>query len=122
MELPFPVVKGTDLTSLEPTRDTMEVEGVVTHSPRYRTLLTGSRSLICLTLYAWKRKGEERGEGEWGKGEGKKRVGRGRGRGREKGRKDGGKGIEKGKMVGREGSREGGVGRIGKHRYNIISK
>ena len=41
VELPLSVVQGTDLSGLEPARDTVEVEGMVAHAPGHRTLLTG---------------------------------------------------------------------------------
>ena len=50
VEFPLPVVKGTHLSGLEPAGDAVEVEGVVTHSPCHRALLTGGRGLVGLAL------------------------------------------------------------------------
>ena len=52
VELPFTVVKGTDLSRLEPARDAVEVEGMVAHTPGHRALIAGGGSLVGLTLYA----------------------------------------------------------------------
>ena len=45
LELPVPVVEGTDLSGLEPAGDAVEVEGVVTHAPGHRALLAGGARL-----------------------------------------------------------------------------
>ena len=52
VKFPLPVVKGTDLSGLEPAGDAVEVEGVIAHTPGYRTLLTGGRGLVGLALDA----------------------------------------------------------------------
>lgn len=41
VELPLPVVKGADLSGLEPAGDAVEVEGVVAHAPGHSAFLTG---------------------------------------------------------------------------------
>ena len=46
LELPVPVVKGTNLPGLEPSGDAVEVEGVVTHPPRHGALLAGGTRLF----------------------------------------------------------------------------
>ena len=45
LELPVPVVEGTDLPGLQPPGDAVEVEGVVTHPPGNRALLAGGARL-----------------------------------------------------------------------------
>ena len=45
LELPVPVVEGTDLPGLQPAGDAVEVEGVVTHPPGHRALLAGGARL-----------------------------------------------------------------------------
>ena len=52
MELPLPVVQGTDLSGLEPAGDAVEMEGMVADSPGYSALLTSSRGLVSLTFNA----------------------------------------------------------------------
>lgn len=52
LEVPLPVVQGTDLTCLQPTRDAMEVEGVVADAPGHSALLAGGRGLVRLALDA----------------------------------------------------------------------
>ena len=46
LELPVPVVQGTNLSGLEPSGDAVEVEGVVTHPPRHGALLAGRTRLF----------------------------------------------------------------------------
>jgi len=50
LELPVSVVEGADGSGLEPSRDAVEVKGVVTYSPRDCALLTCGRGLVRLTL------------------------------------------------------------------------
>lgn len=50
LELPVTVVQGTYLSSFQPAADTVEVEGVVAHTPRYSTLLAGGAGLVSLTF------------------------------------------------------------------------
>ena len=45
LELPVPVVEGTDLPGLQPPGDAVEVEGVVAHPPGHGTLLAGGARL-----------------------------------------------------------------------------
>lgn len=52
VELPFSIVKGAHLSGLQPSGDTMEVEGVVAHTPCHCTFLASCRGLVGLTLYA----------------------------------------------------------------------
>lgn len=52
LKLPVSVVEGTDLTSLEPTGDAVEVKSVVTDTPSNSALFTGGGSLIGLALNA----------------------------------------------------------------------
>ncbi len=52
LELPVPVVEGTDLARLEPPRDAVEVEGVVAHAPGHGALLARGRGLVRLALDA----------------------------------------------------------------------
>ena len=52
LELPIPVVKRTNLSSLQPTGDAVEVEGMIAHPPGNCALLTGSACLVCLALNA----------------------------------------------------------------------
>ena len=52
VELPFSIVKRAHLSGLQPSWDTMEVEGVVAHTPCHCTFLASCRGLVGLTLYA----------------------------------------------------------------------
>lgn len=52
LEFPISIVKRADLTGLKPTGNAMEMECVITDAPSHRTLLTGCRSLVCLTFNA----------------------------------------------------------------------
>lgn len=52
LEFPFSVVERADLSSLQPTRDAMEMERMVAHTPGYCTFLAGGRCLIRLALDA----------------------------------------------------------------------
>merc|ERR1719422_2362692 len=52
LELPVPVVQGTNISGLEPSGDAVEVEGVVAHPPSHGAFFTGGAGLICLTLDA----------------------------------------------------------------------
>lgn len=52
LELPISVVEGANLASLQPSGDTMEMEGVVANPPCNSALLAGGGSLICLTFDA----------------------------------------------------------------------
>merc|ERR1719270_2407337 len=52
LELPVPVVKGTNLSGLEPSGDAVKVEGVGAHPPGHGAFFTGGTGLICLTLNA----------------------------------------------------------------------
>jgi len=52
LEFPFAVVERTHLTRLEPTRDAVKVEGVITDAPSYGALLAGGRGLVRLALNA----------------------------------------------------------------------
>lgn len=52
LKLPVSVIERADLTGLEPARDAMEVEGMITDTPSHGTLLTGGRSLVGLALDA----------------------------------------------------------------------
>lgn len=49
LELPFAIVEGTDLARLEPARDTVEMESVVTCAPCYGAFPCGG-CLIGLAL------------------------------------------------------------------------
>ena len=51
LELPVPVVEGTDLPGLQPPGDAVEVEGVVTHPPGHSTLLASGAGLECFYFY-----------------------------------------------------------------------
>jgi hypothetical protein len=65
VELPFAIIQRTDLSCLQPSRDTVEMKGVlrvrylrvrrgyVTNSPRNGTLFACCTRLIRLTLYAY---------------------------------------------------------------------
>jgi len=50
LEFPVSIIEGANLTGLQPTRDAMEMESVITDTPSYGTLLAGSRCLVCLTF------------------------------------------------------------------------
>ena len=50
LELPVPVIQRTDLSSLEPPGDAMEVEGVVAHASSHGALLGSGRRLVGLAL------------------------------------------------------------------------
>jgi len=50
LELPIPVVQGTDLSGLQPSRDTMEVEGMIAHTPSNSAFLACCTGLVCLAL------------------------------------------------------------------------
>jgi len=52
LELPVSVVQRADLASLEPTRDAMEMEGVIADAPGYGAFLAGSRCLVGLAVNA----------------------------------------------------------------------
>jgi len=52
LEFPISVVEWADLTSLQPSRDAVEMEGMIADSPSNGTLFTCCRCLICLTLDA----------------------------------------------------------------------
>jgi len=52
LELPIPIVERADLPCLEPSRDAMEVEGVVANTPSHCALLARCGCLVCLTLDA----------------------------------------------------------------------
>jgi len=52
LQLPFTVVERTYISSLEPARDAMEVECVVTNTPGSSAFFTGGRDLICLAINA----------------------------------------------------------------------
>ena len=52
LELPVPVVEGTDLPGLQPPGDAVEVEGVVAHPPGHGALLAGGAGLVGLALDA----------------------------------------------------------------------
>jgi len=52
LELPVSIIKRAYLSSFEPTRDAVEVEGMVTDAPCHCTFFTCSRRLVCLTLDA----------------------------------------------------------------------
>ena len=45
LELPVPVVKGTNLSGLEPPGNAVKVEGVIAHSPSHRAFFTGGAGL-----------------------------------------------------------------------------
>lgn len=48
----MPLTERTDLTRLEPARNTMEVEGVIAHTPSDSALRVGRRDLVRLALDA----------------------------------------------------------------------
>lgn len=52
LEFPISVVQRTNLSSLQPARDAMEVKSMVTHSPSHCALLRGDWSLISLAFNA----------------------------------------------------------------------
>ena len=54
LELPVPVVKGTNLSGLEPPGDAVKVEGVIAHPPSHSALFTGGAGLyriVCKNLF-----------------------------------------------------------------------
>ena len=51
-EVPLFIVEGADGAGLDPTRDAVEVEGVVAHAPRSRALFVGVGHLVGLALDA----------------------------------------------------------------------
>lgn len=52
LELPFSIIQRADLSGLQPTRNAVEVKGMVTHSPCNSALITGGRCLVRLTFNA----------------------------------------------------------------------
>ena len=52
LKFPITVVQGADLTGLEPSGDTVEMESVVTHSPSNGAFIGGHGSLIGLAFNA----------------------------------------------------------------------
>lgn len=52
LKIPFPVVEGTHLAGLQPSRDAMKVKGMIANTPGHSAFFGGSCSLICLALDA----------------------------------------------------------------------
>jgi len=52
LELPVSVVQRTDLPSLQPSGDAVEMKGVIAYSPSDSALFIGGSTLVCLTLDA----------------------------------------------------------------------
>ena len=52
LEFPIAVVERADLSGFEPSRNTVEVEGVIAHPPGHGALLTGGGRLVGLTFNA----------------------------------------------------------------------
>lgn len=52
LELPVSVVERADLAGLEPTRDAVEVEGVIADAPSHSALFAGGRCLVGLAFDA----------------------------------------------------------------------
>jgi hypothetical protein len=52
LEFPLSVIQRADLPRLQPSRNAMEVKGVVAHTPCHHTLVARCRSLVRLALNA----------------------------------------------------------------------
>ena len=52
LKFPVTVIQGANLSRFQPSRDTMEMKSMITHSPSHRALFRGNRSLIGLTFNA----------------------------------------------------------------------
>lgn len=50
LELPVPIVQGTNGSGLQPPRNAMEVECMVADAPGHGAFFTGSGCLVCLTF------------------------------------------------------------------------
>ena len=52
LKFPVTIIQWANLTSFQPSGDTMEMKGMITHSPSHCALFRGYRSLIGLAFNA----------------------------------------------------------------------